>query len=69
MIPRYFRRGANGHRLHFKATGTLPVLHALVPLLSGGGKSAAARYENLQLALALSASPVPYGPTGASRAP
>lgn len=45
-------------RLSFK--GTVGVLHAFVPLLSGGGKSAAAHYENLLLALA--AAPVPLRP-------
>ena len=45
-------------RLSFK--GTVGVLHAFFPLLSGGGKSAAAHYENLLLALA--SAPVPLRP-------
>lgn len=45
-------------RLSFK--GTVAVLHAFLPLLDGGGKSAAARYENLLLALA--SAPVPLRP-------
>jgi len=39
---------------------SIGVLHAYVPLLSGGGKSSAAHYENLLLALA--AAPVPLRP-------
>jgi hypothetical protein len=45
-------------RLSFK--GTVAVLHAFLPLLDGGGKSAAARYENFLLALA--SAPVPWRP-------